>query len=145
MFKRILVPFDGSTIAEQALEKAVDLAKLTGAELFLLTVYRHHSMLEASFSMVRPTDPGNLDEVLRDHAQSVVDHGKQVALAAGADHVRAFIKPGQPARTIVAWAKEREIDLIVIGSRGLGSIEGYLLGSVSHKVTGLADCPVLVI
>jgi nucleotide-binding universal stress UspA family protein len=145
MFKRILVPFDGSTIAEQALEKAVDLAKLTGAELFLLTVYRHHSMLEASFSMVRPTDPGNLDEVLRDHAQTVVDHGKKVAIAAGAEHVRAFIKPGQPARTIVAWAKEREIDLIVIGSRGLGSIEGYLLGSVSHKVTGLADCPVLVI
>lgn len=145
MFKRILVPFDGSTIAEKALEKAVDLAKLTGAELYLLTVYRHHSMLEASFSMVRPTDPGNLDAVLRDHAQGVVDHGKKVALAAGAEHVRAFIKPGQPARTIVAWAKEREIDLIVIGSRGLGSIEGYLLGSVSHKVTGLADCPVLVI
>ena len=145
MFKRILVPFDGSTIAEKALEKAVQLAALTGAELFLLTVYRHHSMLEASFSMVRSTDPGNLDEVLRDHAQGVVDHAKTVALAAGAEHVRAFIKPGQPARTIVAWAKEREIDLIVIGSRGLGSIEGYLLGSVSHKVTGLADCPVLVI
>lgn len=145
MFKRILVPFDGSNIAEQALLKAVDLAALTGAELFLLTVYRHHSMLEASFSMVRSNEPQNLDTVLRGHAQEVVDHGRKVAQAAGASQVRAFIKPGQPARTIVAWAEEREVDLIVIGSRGLGSIEGYLLGSVSHKVTALADCPVLVV
>lgn len=145
MFKHILVPFDGSHIAEAALKKAVELANLTGAELYLLTVYRHHSMLEASFSMVRPSDPENLDTVLRGHAQEVVDHGRQIALAEGATKVRAFIKPGQPARTIIAWAKQREVDLIVIGSRGLGSIEGYLLGSVSHKVTALADCPVLVV
>lgn len=145
MFSKILVPFDGSTSAEEAVRKAVELAGLTGAEIVLLTVYRHHSMLEASFSMVRPADPGNMDEILRRHAQEVAEHGKAVAREAGAEKVRAFIKSGPPARTIVAWAKDKEVDLIVLGSRGLGSVEGYLLGSVSHKVTGLAKCPVLVV
>lgn len=145
MFSKILVPFDGSTSAEEAIRKAVELARLTGAEIVLLTVYRHHSMLEASFSMVRPADPGNMDEILRRHAQEVAEHGKTIAREAGAEKVRAFIKSGPPARTIVAWAKDKDVDLIVLGSRGLGSVEGYLLGSVSHKVTGLAKCPVLVV
>lgn len=144
MFQKIMVPFDGSSNAETALKKAVDLAALTGGELLVLTVYRHHSMLEASFSMVRPDDPGNMDDAMRDHAREVADHAKKIALEAGASKVRAFIKAGQPARTIVAWAKEKEVDLIVLSSRGMGSVEGYLLGSVSHKVTALAGCPVLV-
>ena len=144
MFHKIMVPFDGSANAEAALRKAVDLAALTGAEILILTVYRHHSMLEASFSMVRPADPGNMDDTMRDHAREVADHAKRIALEAGAREVRAFIKAGQPARTIVAWAREKEVDLVVLSSRGMGSVEGYLLGSVSHKVTALAECPVLV-
>ena len=145
MFRRILVPFDGSANAEEALRKAVELAAITGGEVLILTVYRHHSMLEASFSMVRPGEPPPMDDVLREHATKVAEHGKAMAQSAGAQRVRAFVKAGQPARTIVAWAAEREVDLIVLGSRGLGSIEGFMLGSVSHKVTGLADCAVLVI
>lgn len=145
MFRRILVPFDGSSNAETALLKAVEAAKLTGAELLVLTVYRHHSMLEASLSMVRAVDPGSMDDTMREHAREVADHAKKTAMQAGADNVRSFIKPGQPARTIVSFAKEKDVDLIVLSSRGLGSVEGYLLGSVSHKVTGLAGCPVLVV
>jgi len=145
MFQRILVPFDGSTNAEEALRKAVELAALTGGEVLILTVYRHHSMLEASFSMVRPGDPPPMDDVLRAHATEVAEQAKALARKAGAERVRAFVKAGPPARTIVAWAREREVDLIVLGSRGLGSIEGFMLGSVSHKVTGLAECPVLVV
>ncbi|MDD7971003.1 universal stress protein [Roseinatronobacter alkalisoli] len=144
MFQKILVPFDGSSNAEAALKKAVELADLTGGEVLILTVYRHHSMLEASFSMVRPSDPGNMDDIMRTHAREVADHGKKVAQDLGAGKVRAFVKAGQPARTIVAWAAEKDVDLIVLSSRGMGSIEGYLLGSVSHKVTALAKCPVMV-
>jgi nucleotide-binding universal stress UspA family protein len=145
MFRKIMVPFDGSTNAGNALLKAVELAGLTGAEILILTVYRHHSMLEASFSMVRQADPGNLDDTMRAHAREVADHAKKIAIDAGAKTVRAFIKAGQPARTIIAWAKEKDVDLIVMSSRGMGSVEGYLLGSVSHKVTALAECPVLVV
>jgi nucleotide-binding universal stress UspA family protein len=145
MFARILVPFDGSAGAEQALKRACELAKLTGGEILILTVYRHQAMLEASLSMVRVQDPGSLDDVLRNHAREVAEHAKKLAAEAGVERVRAFVKVGQPARTIVGFAREKGADLIVIGSRGLGSMERYLLGSVSHKVTGLAECPVLVV
>lgn len=146
MFKKILVAYDGSVGAERALDKAAGIARLTGAELTILTVYRHHSMLEASLSMVRgAAEPGNLDDTMRAAARDAADYAKSHARDAGVETVTAFIKAGQPARTVVAFAREKGHDLIVVGSRGLGSTEGYLLGSVSHKVTGLADCPVLVV
>jgi len=63
----------------------------------------------------------------------------------GAASVRGFVKNGPVARSIVHFAEEHECDLIVIGKRGLGSVEQYFLGSVSHKVSGLAACPVLVV
>jgi nucleotide-binding universal stress UspA family protein len=95
--------------------------------------------------MVRVEEPANLDDVLRGHATEVAEHAKALATDAGVERVRAFVKAGQPARTIIEFARDRDVDLIVIGSRGLGSVERYLLGSVSHKVTGLAQCPVLVV
>ena len=143
MFERILIAYDGSVGAERALAKAIGLAQLCNAHLTVLTVYRHHSMLEASVSMVRG---GNRDEAMRSAAREPADHAKTRALAAGGlAKVSAFIKPGQPARTIVAFGEEKGCDLIVVGSRGMGATEGYLLGSVSHKVTGLAECPVMVV
>ncbi|UYN98604.1 MAG: universal stress protein [Devosia sp.] len=145
MFKTILVPFDGSKGAEGGLDKAIEIARHGDAQLLVLTVFRHHSMLEASFSMVRPADPENMDDIMRDHAKTVADHAKNRAREAGVADVRAFVKPGQPARTIVSFAREKKADLIVVGSRGAGSVEGFLLGSVSHKVTSLAQCPVLVV
>lgn len=145
MFNHILVPVDGSNNAMAALDKAIALRALTAAELTILTIYRHHSMLEASFSMVRPEDPGNMDDIMRDHAREVAEAAKDHSLANGATETRAFVKNGPVARNIVAFAEQHDVDLIVMGSRGLGSIENYLLGSVSHKVTGLARCPVLVV
>lgn len=145
MFKRILVPVDGSKNSMRALEKAVELQALCGGELDILTVYRHYSMLEASFSMVRARDPGNMDDIMRGHAREVAEEAKAFAKTKGANTPRAFVKNGPVARSIVTFAEEHGADLIVIGSRGMGSIEEYLLGSVSHKVTGLAKCPVLVV
>ena len=145
VFKHILVPVDGSENALVALEKAVDLQKLCGAKLTILTIYRHPSMLEASFSMVRPPAPENMDELMRGAAKEVAEHAKASAVELGASDARAFVKNGPVARNIVTFAEEHSVDLIVIGSRGMGSIERYLLGSVSHKVTGTASCPVLVV
>lgn len=145
MFRHIVVGYDGSVGAEGALGLAAGLAKLCDAELTVLTVYRHHSRLEASFSIQRPDDAESTDEIMRAHAREVAEAGKARATAAGAPRVRAFVKGGQPARGVVSFAKEHKADLIVVGSRGLGSVEGFLLGSVSHKVTGLAECPVLVV
>lgn len=145
MFRRILVPYDGSKGALAALEKAVALQKLCDAELLILTVYRHHSLLEASLSMVRPVEPETMDDVLREHAKEVAEFAKTEARRLGAKEPRAFVKNGPVARGIVSFADENDADLIVLGSRGHGSAEGYLLGSVSHKVTGLSEIPVMVV
>lgn len=145
MYERILVAVDGSEGAKQALLQAVSLQKLCGSELLILTVFRHHSLLEASMSMVRPEEPENMDDAMRSYAREIAEEAKQVARDAGSENVRAFVKAGQPARTIITFAGEHKADLIVIGSRGVGDIGGYLLGSVSHKVTSLAKCPVLVV
>lgn len=145
MFERILVPVDGSEAALAALEHAVELQAKFDSELLLLCVYRHYSLLEASLSMVRPEQPENLDESMREYATGVVENAKKAAADHGSKNVRGFVKSGPPARTIVNFAKDKNASLIVLGSRGLGDVEGYLLGSVSHKVTSLAHCPVLVV
>lgn len=147
MFKRILLAYDGSDGGDAALAKAAELAKICDAELTILTAYRHRAMLEASLSMVRGNlkPGGNLDDAMRSAARDAADHAKAWAREAGVAKVSAFIKAGPPARTIIAFAEEHACDLIVIGSRGLGGTEGYLLGSVSHKVTSLSGRPVLVV
>lgn len=145
MFRHILVPVDGSKNALKALDRACELRALTGGELSILTVYRHHSMLEASLSMVRAAEPGNMDDIMRDHAREIAEAAKARAIELGAPEARAFVRNGPVARGVIAFAEEHGCDLIAIGSRGFGSVEGYLLGSVSHKVTSIAECPVLVV
>ncbi len=145
MFKKIVVAVDGSDGSKEALKIAVGLQKSGGGELLIVTIFRHHSLLEASMSMVRPDDPVNMDDVMRDYAKQVAEEAKEIAASEGASNVRAFAKSGQPARGIVKFAEEHGADLIVVGSRGIGDVEGFLLGSVSHKVTSLANCPVLVV
>ncbi|MDF1609279.1 universal stress protein [Hoeflea sp. YIM 152468] len=145
MFERILVAVDGSEGSKKALMLASKLQQTCGCELLILTVFRHHSLLEASTSMVRPEDPENLDDSMRDYAKDVAEEAKKIAAEAGADQVRAFVKAGQPARMIVQFAQDHKVDLIIVGSRGLGDMQGFLLGSVSHKVTSLASIPVMVV
>lgn len=145
MFGRILVPVDGSDRALAALELAVEIQNRWDSDLLILCVYRHHSLLEASMSMVRPEKPENLDDSMREYATGVVEDAKKCAAEHGAKQVRGFVKSGPPARTIVNFAKDKDVNLIVLGSRGLGDVEGFLLGSVSHKVTSLTDCAVLLV
>lgn len=145
MFKTILAACDGSTQSENALKKAVDLARLSGAKILILTVYRHHSMVEASLSMVQGPKHVTPDEALQENAREIADAARKIVTDAGLTEVRAFVRSGQPSRAIVEFAKKHDADLIVLGSRGAGSMDGYFLGSVSHKVTGLSDIPVLVV
>lgn len=141
MFANILVPLDGSEGADRALAAALELTKRFDAELSLLCVFRHHSPLEASLSMVRARGPMDRpDDALKGYAGDIVAAGKAKAIEAGVTPKEAIIKRGQPARSIVEFAKDRGIDAIVMGSRGTGDMEGLLLGSVSHKVTSLAPC-----
>ena len=146
MFKRILVAVDGSKASLRALKRAVELQKLTDAEIFILCVYKHHSLFEASLSIGRPAEMEISDKVLEEYATSVVNHAKDMALKAGASKVRGFVKGGRPSKTIIKFAHQKGADLIVLGNRGTHSDKDVaLLGSVSHRVTSHADCPVLIV
>jgi nucleotide-binding universal stress UspA family protein len=146
VFEKILVAVDGSEGALNALDIAVDIQKITDAEIYLLCVYKHHSLFEASLSMVRPEQLQIPDKALKEFATDVANHAKQHAKDRGATKVRAFVKGGRPSKTIVKFAKDKGIDLIVVGTRGTnGDIEGYLMGSVSERVASRAKCPTLVV
>lgn len=146
MFKRILVPVDGSVKALEALTKAVELQQLTGAEIMLLCVFKHHNLFAASLSMARPDQMQIPDDALREYAREVVEQARIHALHEGAKGVRGFVKSGRPSKTIIRMAREKDVDLIVMGSRGTsGDVDGMLMGSVSQRVAGHSHCPVLVV
>ncbi|MFO7993665.1 MAG: universal stress protein [Marinobacter sp.] len=146
MFKKILVAVDGSKSSFNAMDKAIDLQKLTDAEIYLICVYKHHSLFEASLSIGRPEGMDIPDKALSDYAKDIVNHAKEMATEKNAVKVRGFVKAGRPSSVIVKFAEEKDIDLIVVGTRGTHSgKDGILLGSVSHRVASKAKCPVLVV
>lgn len=146
MFKKILVAIDGSRHAIEALDRGVELQKLTGAELYLLCVYKHHSLFEASLSIGRPADVQIADSALESFAKEVVEDAKKHAEEQGSPAVRGFVKSGKPSKTIVEFAEAKGVDLIVVGAKGThGDRDGFFLGSVAQRVAGAAECATLVV
>lgn len=133
MYRKILVPIDGSAHSTRALHEAITLAKVTNGTLTLLNVQPHHPKhLETS---VQPCGDAVKNTVLCD--------GKRVVEAEGV-FVETVVLSGNVVDQIVKTAKEGNFDVIVIGARGLSRFEEALMGSVSHGVTERAPCPVIV-
>ncbi len=145
MFNKILVPVDGSKGALKALEKGVGLHLLCGADLYILCVFKHHSLLEASLSMVRPAKLDIPDDALKEYATEIAEQAKALAIDMGATRVRAFVKGGRPSGTIVRFAKRRTVDLIVMGAKGTNGDHSLLLGSVAQRVASASACPTMVV
>jgi len=151
MINRILVATDASAASNRALEMAVQFARQHDAELLLVHVIRDMQIpfeikeipeLELNkfeaFSDAR-------EEVMRKIAEAVLKNAKEKALNAGAIKVKTAIGTGDPANSILGFAKRREVDLIVMGTRGLGKLKGTILGSVSRKVTNNAETSCLTV
>lgn len=147
--KVILLPTDGSPNAMRALDVACDLAGALRARLIVLHAQRRHGaevMPEElrSFEQlehIRVTEA----ELLRQAAHQIVAAAEQAARDRGLTEVEALVVEADPTRAIVETAETRAADLIVLGSRGLGDLQGILLGSVSHKVVNSAPCGVLIV
>jgi nucleotide-binding universal stress UspA family protein len=78
-------------------------------------------------------------------AEEILQTAEKRARGQGAKQVRTSIGVGHPAEAIVAHAKSEEADLIIMGRRGLGPVNGLLMGSVSHKVAHLSECACMTI
>ena len=146
MYNRILVGLDGSSHGLKATEAGVELAKRFEAELHLLTVTRPYKV---SPSLRRYLEAENLlgepKYVMDEMTNAIVAEAEAIAKRTGVSRVRSEVREGKPARTIIDYAGSHDIDLVVVGSRGIGEIESVLLGSVSQKVSLLTTCSVMIV
>ncbi|SEM71460.1 universal stress protein [Palleronia pelagia] len=142
MFKKILVPFDGSDPAEHALTVAANLAKSQDATLHVAFVPEPETTALAVGAGAVEI-PVNTEELER-HTKEVVDRAKTAAAARGCD-VEPDVLNGRPADAILAHADKLGADLIVVGRRGMGTLTGLLMGSLSHKLIGVAKVPVMAV
>lgn len=148
MFKSVVVAVDGSKHAMKAAAAAMDIAKEQGCPLHVLTVRRDFSAA-VDDELKRYMEVEHLttvpDDMIDDESRKLMGFVREQAGKKGLDKIETAIRTGQPARRIAEFAKEVGADLIVLGSRGLGDVGGFLLGSVSHKITSLAECSCLIV
>ena len=139
IFKRILVPLDGSPLSAHAADLAIDLATALQAELAFVHVIEPSETV----APVGGLPPGELRKVVQQEARDVLD------AATSRSHVEPpawrFLKEGKPAPEIVAAAKEWGADLIVMGTHGRSGLGRVVLGSVAQAVVHAAPCPVLLV
>ena len=138
MFTKILVPFDGSAHSRHALQVAADLARCTQAALRIIYVY---DMLPVYLG--EPNFDNLLNRVLTE-ANAIVKEALEQIQAQGVPATGDVLE-GPAAEAILRVAEAEKLDLIVIGSRGLGQFEGLLMGSVSDRVLHHAHVPVMVV
>ena len=137
---KILAAIDQSDYASLVLKKAFELADKQDAELTALTV------TNVSFTNLYVGEtPTNILEKLREGVQETVKRIEAQADAAKAKLKIVVEESPSPADAIVKYAEKNDIDLIVIGSKGAGAIERFLIGSVSSQVVTHAPCSVLVV
>jgi nucleotide-binding universal stress UspA family protein len=140
MYQRVLLPLDGSEMAEQALPHAVAQAESFGAELILLRILE-------PFPYVRGMSPVQLADI-REHSDEWAREylGHLTAGLQGRDlEVKTAIVEGSPGLVITQYAEANQVDLIVICSRGRSGLSRWLMGSVADRVMRGAGVPVLLV
>ncbi len=146
MLGKILVAVDGSEHAAKAVDTAIEIARKFDAPLVFLSVYKHYSRMESTHSLVQTREvPQSPDETLGTLARNTAERAAAYAKEHGIERAEAVFRRGPVARTIVEFINKHNIDTIVMGRRGLGDMEGLLLGSVSHKVCSLAECTCITV
>lgn len=121
---KILVGIDGSDHSKAALIEAINVAKNFSGSVKVITVYKQ-----------------GMDK----EAEKVLEEEEQYLKKEKINYSLSSILGSNPSRALVNIAKHENFDLIVVGSRGLGSAASFLLGSVSKKVVSNAHCNVLVV
>lgn len=172
MFKSILVTLDGSEPAANALGYAIDLARRYDSSLFIAHVqlrgtsidtliqiaeaYDFHDEVKEDLEQVQliPTAGGPMigipmviipDDVIEKVGRLLLAKAVADARASGVEDTNGLLLEGAPANAILEAAKEKQAELIVVGSRGHGDLKSLVLGSISHKLLQDAECPCLVV
>jgi len=147
MYKHILIATDGSERATLAVEHGLALAKQVGARVTIVTVTEPWSALEMAQKARegRPNPIGQFEEVAVTAANFILDAAVQRGKALGLSCDRVHVKDQHPAEGIVATAKERQSDLIVMASHGRRGLSRLLLGSQAYEVLTRSAVPALIV
>ncbi len=134
--KNILLATDGSPSCEDAVDRAIDLAKEKAASLTALSVvYTNDEYLALA--------PGVVEDLIakaKEKLATIEQKGKEAGI-----EINCLVKEGEAYEAITTLARDTDIDLIVMGSHGRKSLQRLLMGSVTERTIGYAHCPVLVV
>lgn len=146
MFKKILVPVDGSKSSKKALAFAVSLARRFsgGLVLFHAEELVYYGAPVPDYMGWSSGLTGETMKALHEQGNKVLEEAKAVA-EKEISQVDTRLVIGSPAAAICDAAEKESCDLIVMGSRGLSDVKGMFLGSVSHAVLQRSKCPVLLV
>jgi nucleotide-binding universal stress UspA family protein len=144
VFTRIVVGTDGSETAGEAVRQAVDLAKMAGAQLSIVSAYAPLSERQVKEEALAA--PADVQHEIgpRENVNLVLN---AAAASAKAEGIEVQIHPveGDPAEAILKVAEETKADLIVVGNKGMTGARRFLLGSVPNKVSHHAPCSVIIV
>ncbi|MEH6435981.1 universal stress protein [Massilia sp. DD77] len=144
MYKRLLVPTDGSPVSENAVDAAIDFARVCGSEILALSIAMPEPAIQsAEAAMV--IDAGLEVDVLLENAQKLVAAICARAQDAGVTCTQRVELSLDPGKVIVDTACEQACDLIFMGSHGRRGLSRLLAGSVTQAVLAYAPMPVMVL
>lgn len=146
MYKRILVPTDGSALSQKAIQGAVDLAKAVGAEVVALHVVPRYPTSYLDGAMTRSAaEVAQIEKHWADDGQAMVDAAGALAAQAGVKVKAVTMHSDLVAEAILAAARKHDCDLVVMASHGRRGVRRLLLGSETQHVLTHGNIPVLVL
>lgn len=140
MYKNILLAIDGSEQSAKATMHTAELAKSFGSEITLF-----HVMVISTVADTHDDIKGLIMGETQRQSDNILKQAKEKLSEYNITVKEAASVYGHPAHEIYKKSKEGNYDLLIIGSRGLGEIKSFLMGSVSKQVVQHANCPVLVV
>ncbi len=145
MFKKVLVPIDGSEHSNRAVDRAVELAKCCDASLILVHVIQDLPLPKEILEMMAAGEvTATREQILQDSADLMLTNARIRCEQAGCVYVNAEVLRGDPASAILDYAEQNGVDLIVLGQRGLMTRPG-LLGGVARKIVNMGNTACLVV
>ena len=145
MYRHILIPTDGSELAEQAVKNGLSLAKSLGAKVTLIIVEEQIWLGAPSLAEYGALDElSKYTEQIKNYHAGVLNRAADAAKQAGVPCETIQVKDAKPYQAIIATAADRGCDLIIMATHGHGGLSAVLLGSVTNKVLTHTKIPVLV-
>ena len=140
--KKILVAYDGSPHSKQALNWAIELSLLSGAQVTAVKVCDSIRLYPAMSDIEGRRLQKVLDELRRED-QKLIEEVATLGKSRGVE-VKGEILQGNIAGEIIGYAKKHNFDIIAVGTKGHGALEDLLMGSVTRNLVSLAHIPVFV-